>query len=128
MAAPPAAEPRCIQTETGRNEIAGRERKVIAYLNGRNPNIGTMVLQPKVDDVERSMGYWEIFETRRRLKRPPDFVASEALPFSKTNRIELVRQFLARVKAIHEQSAAHLDLGPHSVLLNATKRTALQPW
>jgi tRNA A-37 threonylcarbamoyl transferase component Bud32 len=107
------------QTETGRNEIAGRERKVIAYLNDRNPNIGTMVLQPKVDDVERSVGYWEIFETRRRLKRLPDFIASEALHLSKTNRIELVRQFLARVKAIHEQSAAHLDLGPHSVWLEA---------
>src|SRR5258708_5224502 len=78
-----------------------------------------MVLQPKVDDVERSVGYWEIFETRRRLKRLPDFVASEALHLSKTNRIELVRQFLARVKAIHEQSAAHLDLGPHSVWLEA---------
>jgi len=61
------------QTETGRNEIAGRERKVIAYLNDRNPNIGAMILQPKVDDGEHSVGYWEVFETRRRMKRLADF-------------------------------------------------------
>ncbi|GAB9118074.1 AAA domain-containing protein [Bradyrhizobium diazoefficiens] len=103
------------QTETGRNEIAGRERKVIAYLNDRNPNIGAMILQPKVDDRERGIGYWEVFETRRRLKRLSDFAAADARHLAKLERLELVRQFLARMKAIHEQDAAHLDIGPHSV-------------
>jgi serine/threonine protein kinase len=103
------------QTETGRHEIAGRERKVIAYLNDRNPNIGAMILQPKVDDRERGIGYWEVFETRRRLKRLSDFAATDARHLAKLERLELVRQFLARMKAIHEQDAAHLDIGPHSV-------------
>lgn len=103
------------QTETGRNEIAGRERKVIAYLNDRNPNIGSMILQPKVEDGERGVGYWEVFETRRRLKRLPDFVATEARHLAKLERLELVRQFLAKVKAIHDQDTAHLDIGSHSV-------------
>jgi Nuclease-related domain len=103
------------QTETGRNEIAGRERKVIAYLNDRNPNIGAMILQPKVDDGERSVGYWEVFETRRRLKRLADFAATEARHLAKLERLELVRQFLAKVKAIHDQDTAHLDIGSHSV-------------
>lgn len=107
------------QTETGRHEIAGRERKVIAYLNDRNPNMGAMILQPKVDDAERSVGYWEVFETRRRLKRLPEFVATESRHLSRTDRLELVRQFLARVKSIHELDAAHLDLGSHSVWLEA---------
>jgi hypothetical protein len=103
------------QTETGRKEIAGRERKVIAYLNDRNPNIGSMILQPKVDDDERGVGYWEVFETRRRLKRLPDFVATEARHLAKLERLELVRQFLAKLKAIHDQDTAHLDIGSHSV-------------
>jgi hypothetical protein len=103
------------QTETGRTEIAGRERKVIAYLNDRNPNIGSMILQPKVDDSERGVDYWEVFETRRRLKRLPDFVATEARDLAKLERLELVRQFLAKVKAIHDQDTAHLDIGSHSV-------------
>jgi hypothetical protein len=103
------------QTETGRNEIAGRERKVIAYLNDRNPNIGAMILQPKVDDGERSVGYWEVFETRRRLKRLADFAATVARHLAKLERLELVRQFLAKVKAIHDQDTAHLDIGYHSV-------------
>ena len=76
------------QTETGRNEIAGRERKVIAYLNDRNPNIGAMILQPKVDDGERSVGYWEVFETRRWLKRLADFTATEARHLAKLERFE----------------------------------------
>lgn len=103
------------QTETGRNEIAGRERKVIAYLNDRNPNIGAMILQPKVDDGERGVGYWEVFETRRRMKRLADFAATEARHLAKLERLELVRQFLAKVKAIHDQDTAHLDIGSHSV-------------
>lgn len=103
------------QTETGRNEIAGRERKVIAYLNDRNPNIAAMILQPKVDDGERGVGYWEVFETRRRLKRLAEFTATEARHLAKLERLELVRQFLAKVKAIHDQDAAHLDIGSHSV-------------
>jgi hypothetical protein len=103
------------QTETGRNEIAGRERKVIAYLNDRNPNIGAMILQPKVDDGERSVGYWEVFETRRRLKRLAHFAATEARHLAKLERLELVRQFLSKVKAIHDQDTAHLDIGSHSV-------------
>ncbi|VIO79127.1 AAA domain-containing protein [Bradyrhizobium ivorense] len=103
------------QTETGRNEIAGREREVIAYLNDRNPHIGGMILQPKVDDGERGIGYWEVFETRRRLKRLSDFAATEARHLAKIERLELVRQFLAKVKAIHDQDTAHLDIGSHSV-------------
>ncbi len=78
-----------------------------------------MVLQPKVDDADRSVGYWEVFETRHRLKRLPEFVASEARHLSRNDHLELVRLFLAWVKAIHEQDGAHLDLGPHSVWLEA---------
>jgi len=103
------------QTETGRHEIAGRERKVIAYLNDRDPNMGAVILQPKVDDSERGVGYWEVFETRRRLKRLADFATTEARHLAKLERLELVRQFLAKLKAIHDQDAAHLDIGSHSV-------------
>ena len=107
------------QTETGRNEIAGRERRIFAYLNDRNPDIETLLLRPRVDDAERSVGYWEIFDRRRQLKRLSDFVATETRHLSNANRIELARQLLARIKTIHDQDAAHLDIGPHSVWLEA---------
>jgi serine/threonine protein kinase len=107
------------QTETGRNEIAGRERKIFAYLNDRNPDVETLLLRPRVDDAERSVGYWEVFDRRRQLKRLSDFVATETRHLSNSNRIELARQVLARIKTIHDQDAAHLDLGPHSVWLEA---------
>jgi Nuclease-related domain len=117
-------EPR-FQTESGRNEIAGRERKVIAYLNDRNPEAEMLVLQPRIDDVERSVGYWDIFDKRRRLKRLSDFVLTESRHLSRATRVELARQLLARVKAIHEMDAAHLDLGAHSVWLEAPSSVRL---
>ncbi len=113
------------QTESGRNEIAGREKTVIAYLNDRSPEAEAHMLQPKVDDIERSVGYWEIFEKRRRLKRLSDFVATEARHISTANRIELSRQLLARVKVLHDLEAAHLDIGPHSVWLEAPSSVRL---
>ena len=113
------------QTEAGRGEIAGRERHVIAYLNDRNPETEMLVLQPRIEDVERSVGYWEIFDKRRRLKRLSDFVLTETRHLSRATRIELSRQLLARVKAIHDLDAAHLDLGPHSVWLEAPSSVRL---
>ena len=113
------------QTESGRHEIAGREKTVIAYLNDRSPEAEAHMLQPKIDDVERTVGYWEIFEKRRRLKRLSDFVATEARHISTPNRIELSRQLLSHVKTLHDLEAAHLDIGPHSVWLEAPSSVRL---
>ncbi|EGP09375.1 hypothetical protein CSIRO_0913 [Bradyrhizobiaceae bacterium SG-6C] len=105
------------QSEQGRNEIAGREKNVIAFLNDRNPEAETIVLQPRIDDVERTVGYWEIFEKRRRLKRLSDFISSEKNHLSRSNRVELARQIISRVKSLHDVDAAHLDIGSHSIWL-----------
>jgi hypothetical protein len=113
------------QTESGRHEIAGREKTVISYLNDRSPEAEAHMLQPKVDDVERSVGYWEIFDKRRRLKRLSNFVSTEARHISTANRIELSRQLLAHVKVLHDLDAAHLDIGPHSVWLEAPSSVRL---
>lgn len=105
------------QSEEGRSEIVGREREVVAWLNDRNAECETTLLQPKSEDPDRGVGYWEVFEKRRRLERLRDFIASEASRLSNESRVELARQVLARAKTLHDLDAAHLDIGEHSVWL-----------
>lgn len=107
------------QTEEGRAEIAGREGKVFYYLRDRNEDCATWILVPKTADPNQGVSYWEVYDRRRRLKRLRDFIASEGGHLSATDRIELARQLLARVAALHTSEAAHLDLGSHSVWLEA---------
>lgn len=107
------------QTEEGRAEIAGRERAVIAWLNDRNAECESTLLQPKVDDPDKGVGYWEIFERRRRLERLRDFVRSDAGRLTREDRLELARQILVRVQVLHDLDAAHLDLGIHSVWMES---------
>ena len=107
------------QTEEGRAEIAGREGKVFYYLRDRNEDCANWILVPKAADPNQSVSYWEVYDRRRRLKRLRDFVSSEGANLSAQDRIELARQMLARVAALHASEAAHLDLGSHSVWLEA---------
>lgn len=102
------------QTEAGRSEIAGRERKVIAWLDDRNPRCGESIFKPKAEDPERGVSYWEVFERRRRMKRVSEFQAELANTTS-GERITLARQVLSSVAPMHALNAAHLDLGMHSV-------------
>lgn len=107
------------QTEKGRAEIAGRERKVIAWLNDRSTATEQTVLQVKAFDLEAGVDNWEVYERRRNMRRLSDFAISE-LPFLRPKeRLELVRQMLSQAKTLHSYDAAHLDLGPHSVWVDA---------
>jgi serine/threonine protein kinase len=111
-----AAETR-FQTEEGRAIIAGRERTVISWLDDRNPKCGEALLKPKVDDPDRGVTYWEVFERRRRMHRLENFRSIELPNLSPQERIELARQLLSQVATIHNLQAAHLDIGSHSVWL-----------
>jgi serine/threonine protein kinase len=113
------------QTEAGRAEIAGRERTVIAWLNDRSAECESAILQPRTDDPEKGVSYWEVFEKRRRLKRLSEFAATESKLLSREQRLELARQVLARTKALHDLNAAHQDLGPHSIWLEAPSTVRL---
>ena len=103
------------QTEAGRAEIAGRERRVIAWLDDRNPRCGESIFKPKAEDPERGVSYWEVFERRRRMKRLSEFAKTELAGTTLGERIALARQVLSSVAPIHALNAAHLDLGVHSV-------------
>lgn len=107
------------QTEEGRAEIAGRENRVFYYLRDRNEDCENWILVPKAADSNRGVNYWEVYDRRRRLKRLRDFIASEGSHLSPADRIELARQLLARVASLHTSEAAHMDLGAHSVWLEA---------
>jgi len=111
-----AAETR-FQTEEGRATIAGRERSVIAWLDDRNPKCGEAVFKPKVEDPDRGVTYWEVFERRRRMQRLEDFRGTELPKLVTRERIELARQVLSQMTSIHDLHAAHLDIGSHSVWL-----------
>lgn len=102
------------QSEAGRSEIAGRERKVIAWLDDRNPRCGESIFKPRAEDPERGVSYWEVFERRRRMKRLSEFQAELANTTS-GERLVLARQVLSSVTPMHALNAAHLDLGVHSV-------------
>ncbi|WP_102945969.1 AAA domain-containing protein [Stenotrophomonas sp. VV52] len=103
------------QTEGGRAEIAGRERKVIAWLDDRNPKCGETIFKPRAEDPERGVAYWEVFERRRRMKRLSDFAKTELADLTAGERIELARQVLSSLTPIHGLNAAHLDVGTHSI-------------
>lgn len=113
------------QTEEARREIAGRERAVVDYLRDRSDACETAILQPKLDDPDRGVSYWEIFDRRQRLKRLSEFASTEAEGLSPERRVELARQMIARVATLHGANAAHLDLGGHSVWLEAPSSVRL---
>jgi hypothetical protein len=107
------------QTEDGRREIAGRERQVYHWLRDRNESIERSLLTPRIEDPHLSFNYWEIYDRRRRLKRLSDFALTETPQLSPSERIELARQLLSSLAEMHRHEAAHLDLGAHSVWLEA---------
>lgn len=113
------------QTEEARHEIAGRERSVIDFLRDRGEACENAILHPRAEDPERGVGYWEVFDRRQRLKRLSEFVGAEANSLSRDGRIELARQLIARVAALHGAEAAHLDLGGHSIWLEAPSTVKL---
>jgi hypothetical protein len=108
------AEPR-FQTEEGRSEIAGREQEVIAYLQDRCEQCDSVIVDSKTRDPNFGVRYWEVYDRRRRLHRLTDFANTELVDLSRADRIELARQVLASLDALHLAEAAHLDIGQHSV-------------
>ena len=113
------------QNEEARHEIAGRELRVVNWLKDRNPELASGVLQPRDSDPERGFAYWEVFERRQRLKRLRDIPCDHLLQIARDNRIELVRQVVLRAKQMHDIGAAHLDIGLHSVWIEAPSMTQL---
>lgn len=103
------------QNEEGRREIAGREREIIAWLNDRNAEFETSILQPRTDDDEKGIEYWEVFDRRKRLQRLLDLSRNQIFEFPRETRIELVRQIVHRAALMHRLNASHLDIGAHSV-------------
>ena len=107
------------QTEDGRNEIAGRERNIFHWLRERNSISEKYLLTPTAHDPDKSIEYWEAFERRKNQKRLSNFLRTESFRLTKDEKIELVRQLLAAVSALHDCGAAHLDIGAHSIWLEA---------
>ncbi|MER8499468.1 AAA domain-containing protein [Mesorhizobium sp. M1142] len=104
-------------TEEGRLEIAGREQQVYHWLRDRDQDLERTLLTPRLDDPERGVKYWEIYDRRRRMRRLNEFAVSDAATLLPGEKIELARQVLNAVAAMHRQNASHLDLGGHSIWL-----------
>lgn len=105
------------QTEEGRLEIAGREHQVYHWLRDRDQDLERTLLTPRLDDPERGVNYWEIYDRRRRMRRLNEFSISDAATLLPGEKIELARQVVSAVAAMHRQNASHLDLGGHSIWL-----------
>ncbi|MVS98872.1 AAA domain-containing protein [Devosia marina] len=113
------------QNDEARQEIAGRERNVVEYLKDRGEACENAILHPRAEDPERGVAYWEIFDRRQRLRRLSEFVTSENSHLERDRRLELARQLVARVAALHAVDAAHLDLGGHSIWLESPSTVKL---
>lgn len=107
------------QTEDGRLEVAGREKQVYHWLLDRDQDFERTLLTPRMDDPDRGVSYWEIFDRRRRMSRLRDYAVSESASSLPAARVELARQVVAAVASLHRNNAAHLDLGGHSIWLEA---------
>lgn len=105
------------QTEEGRLEIAGREQQVYHWLRDRDEELERTLLTPRLDDPDRGVNYWEIYDRRRRMRRLNEFSISEKSTILPSQKIELARQIISSVEALHRQNASHLDLGGHSIWL-----------
>lgn len=103
------------QNEEGRLEIAGREQEVYHWLRDRNEEVDRTLLTPKIDDPERSVHYWEVYDRRRRMQRLSLFSVTEARRILPVERLDLARQMLSALTGLHRHDAAHLDLGGHSI-------------
>lgn len=103
------------QTAEGRAEIAGREQAVFAYLRERSDRCDSLILNSRTRDPSLGVNYWEVFDRRRRLLRLVDFAATELKELGKADRLELARQLLSALDALHLAEAAHLDFGAHSI-------------
>jgi hypothetical protein len=109
----------------GREEIAGRERNVVAYLVERQPELEGVLLRPRDAEIEKSVQYWEVFERRRQLQRLRNFLAERAEQFPPSVRVDLARTLLSHAAMLHRLGAAHLDIGSHSVWLEAPSQVRL---
>jgi serine/threonine protein kinase len=105
------------QTEDGRLEVAGREKQVYHWLLDRDQDFERTLLTPRLDDPDRGVRYWEIFDRRRRMARLKDYAVRESTSSLPAARVELARQLVAAVASMHRHNAAHLDLGGHSIWL-----------
>ncbi|MDX1146843.1 AAA family ATPase [Sinorhizobium medicae] len=114
-----AVEDGRFQSEDGRREIAGRERRVYHWLRDRSESLEKYILAPKTDDPSSGVRYWEIYDRRKKLKRLFDWVSTEHKATRSATRVELVRQLLTSLSEFHKVEAAHLDIGLHSIWLEA---------
>jgi serine/threonine protein kinase len=105
------------QTEAGRLEIAGREQQVYHWLRDRDQELERTLLAPRLDDPDRGVNYWEIYDRRRRMRHLNEFSLSEASTTLPNQKIELARQIVSSVASLHRQNASHLDIGGHSIWL-----------
>jgi hypothetical protein len=113
------------QNEEGRREIAGREKQVFGFLRDANEEIESSLLASKSEDPEKGVGYWEVYDRRKRLERLSVFVLRNGQDLSAQSKIELAKQLISKVAAIHRLNAAHLDIGDHSVWLEAPSSVRL---
>jgi serine/threonine protein kinase len=108
-----------------RSDIAGREQQVLAYLSDRNIEFERIALRSKTSDPDLGMNYWEIFERRKHLTRIGEFVKTSSDQLDLETRIDLVRTLLTHAAEMHRMGAAHLDIGPHSVWIEAPTNVRL---
>src|SRR3546814_2736179 len=91
--------------------MAGREQEVVAYLQDRSDDCENVIIDGRARDPDYGTQYWEVYDRRRRLHRLLDFAGTELNDLGRPDRIELARQLLTAVNALHIAEASHLDLG-----------------
>jgi len=65
-------------------------------LKDADAEIETSLLASKFHDPEKGVGYWEIYDRRKRMERLSDFVAGQAVGLTPQAKVELPKQGFRR--------------------------------
>jgi serine/threonine protein kinase len=106
------------QGAEGRAEIVGREQQIATYLRDRSDRCEEILLDMRARDLTDGPAYWEVVDRPRRILRLADFALSQGGDLPREAKIELARQLLSAIDALHLADASHLDIGGHSIWLS----------
>lgn len=103
------------QGPEGRADIVGREQEIATYLRDRSDRCADILLDIRAHDLTQSPAYWEVVDLPKHMQRLKDFLHSEGDDLPRETRVELARQLLSAIDALHLADASHLDVGSHSI-------------
>src|SRR3546814_1478373 len=81
--------------------VTGVQTCALPILQDRSDDCENVIIDGRARDPDYGTQYWEVYDRRRRLHRLLDFAGTELNDLGRPDRIELARQLLTAVNALH---------------------------